>query len=74
MTADDKAAQRLAAYRAAWATFWANMATLGGIVTEDFPDGGKDGIVPTKYQVEAIKDLGNRLGALVEGYQTPPPF
>ena len=73
MTADDKAAQRLTAYRVAWATFWVNMAALGAIVTEDFPDGGKDGIAPTKYQVDAIRDLGNRVGALVEGYG-PAPF
>ena len=74
MTADDKTAQRLTAYRVAWATFWTNMASLGAIVTEDFPDGGKDGIAPTKYQVDAIRDLGNRVGALVEGYSVPVPF
>jgi hypothetical protein len=73
MTADDKAAQRLAAYRAAWAAFWANMATLGAIVADDFPDGGKDGIVPTKYQTETIRDLGSRIGMLIEGYG-PAPF
>ena len=73
MAADDKEAQRLAAYRAAWAAFWGNMAALGAIVAEDFPDGGKEGISPTRYQVEAVKDLGNRIGMLIEGYG-PAPF
>lgn len=70
----DKGAATVDAYRAAWATFWANMATLGDIVTGDFPDGGKDGIAPTRYQVEAVKDLGSRIRMLIEGYSNPPPF
>lgn len=73
MAAEDKAAERLVAYRTAWASFWANMSALGAIVTDDFPDGGKDGISPTRYQAEAVKDLGNRIGMLIEGYG-PAPF
>ena len=62
------------AYRAAWATFWGNMTALEQIVEEDFPDGANEAIAPTRYQVDAIRDLGNRVGALVEGYSSPPPF
>ena len=28
----------------------------------------------TRYQVDAIRDLGNRVGALVEGYSVVVPF
>lgn len=62
------------AYRDAWAAFWGNMTALEQIVAEDFPDGDAAGIAPTRYQVDALRDLGNRLAALVEGYITPPPF
>ncbi len=62
------------AYRAAWATFWGNVTALEQIVQEDFPDGDGRGIAPTRYQVDAIRDLGNRVGALVEGYSLPVPF
>ena len=62
------------AYRAAWATFWGNVTALTQIVEEDFPDGDGRAIAPTRYQVDAIRDLGNRVGALVEGYSSPPPF
>ena len=62
------------AYRAAWATFWGNVTALEQIVQEDFPDGDGRGIAPTRYQVAAIRDLGNRVGALVEGYSVPVPF
>jgi hypothetical protein len=53
--------------------FWGNVTALQQIVEEDFPDGAGDGIAPTRYQVDAIRDLGNRVGALVEGYG-PAPF
>lgn len=62
------------AYRAAWATFWGNVTALEQIVQEDFPDGDGRGIAPTRYQVDAIRDLGNRVGALVEGYSVTVPF
>jgi len=62
------------AYRAAWATFWGNVTALTQIVEEDFPDGDGRAIAPTRYQVDAIRDLSNRVGALVEGYSSPPPF
>ena len=74
LTPDARQAVNVDAYRAAWAAFWGNMTALEQIVEEDFPDGASDAIAPTRYQVDAIRDLGNRVGALVEGYATPPPF
>ena len=74
LTPDARQAVNADAYRAAWAAFWGNVTALEQIVTEDFPDGGKKGIAPTRYQVDAIRDLGNRVGALVEGYSAPVPF
>ena len=55
-------------YRAAWGAFWSNLTALQQIVTEDFPDGDADGIAPTRYHVDALRDLAGRLGALVEGH------
>lgn len=55
-------------YRAAWGAFWSNLATLQQIVQEDFPDGDADDITPTRYQVDALRDLAGRLGALVAGH------
>jgi len=62
------------AYRDVWATFWGNVTALQQIVIEDFPDGDNEAIAPTRYQVDAIRDLGNRVGALVEGYSVTVPF
>jgi hypothetical protein len=59
------------AYRDVWAAFWGNVTALQQIVIEDFPDGDNEAIAPTRYQVDAIRDLGNRVGALVEGYNVP---
>ena len=72
-TKQDTAANALP-YRAAWGAFWQNVTALQQIVTEEFPDGDDEGIAPTRYQVDALRDLGGRIGALVEGYTTPPPF
>lgn len=55
-------------YRAAWSLFWSNLATLQQIVQEDFPDGDADDITPTRWHVDALRDLAGRLGALVEGH------
>ena len=74
MTRNNPPAPNADAYRAAWATFWGNVTALTQIVEEDFPDGASDAIAPTRYQVDAIRDLGNRVGALVEGYSTVVPF
>ena len=74
LTAEAKQAANVDAYRAVWAAFWGNMTALEQIVIEDFPDGASDAIAPTRYQVDAIRDLGNRVGALVEGYSTVVPF
>ena len=73
VTAEAQQAANVAAYRAVWSMFWGNVTMLQQIVEEDFPDGAGDGIAPTRYQVDAIRDLGNRVGALVEGYG-PAPF
>ena len=74
VTAEAKQAANVDAYRAAMSAFWGNMTALQQIVEEDFPDGASEAIAPTRYQVDAIRDLGNRVGALVEGYSSPPPF
>lgn len=55
-------------YRAAWSLFWGNMTALEQIVKEDFPDGDADEVAPTRYHVDALRDLAGRLGALVEGH------
>ncbi len=73
VTAEAQQAANVAAYRIVWSAFWGNVTALSQIVEEDFPDGAGDGIAPTRYQVDAIRDLGNRVGALVEGYG-PAPF
>ena len=74
MTRNNPPAPNADAYRDVWAMFWGNMTALEQIVEEDFPDGANEAIAPTRYQVDAIRDLGNRVGALVEGYSTVVPF
>jgi hypothetical protein len=74
VTAEAKQAANVDAYKAALSVFWGNMTALEQIVEEDFPDGANETIAPTRYQVDAMRDLGNRVGALVEGYSSPPPF
>ena len=54
--------------------FSPNVTTLQQIVIDDFPDGDNEAIAPTRYQVDAVRDLGNRVGALVEGYSVVVPF
>lgn len=44
------------------------MTALDQIVAEDFPAGDEPGKV-TRYHVDALNDLANRIGALVEGYE-----
>jgi hypothetical protein len=56
------------AYKDAWARFWGSVTALEQIVVEAFPDGDAAGIEPTRFQVDALRDLGNRVGALVEGW------
>ena len=73
VTAEAQQAANVAAYRIVWSAFWGNVTTLQQIVDEDFPDGAGDDIAPTRYQVDAVRELGNRVGALVEGYG-PAPF
>ena len=74
VTAEAQQAANVAAYRAAMSAFWGNMTALERIVTEDFPDAIDGTTAPTRYQVDAIRDLGNRVGALVEGYTLTVPF
>ena len=74
VTGEAQQAANVAAYRAVWSMFWGNVTALQQIVIEDFPDGDNETIAPTRYQVDAIRDLGNRVGALVEGYTLPVPF
>jgi hypothetical protein len=71
LTPDARQAANVDAYKAALSAFWGNMTALEQIVEEDFPDGANETIAPTRYQVDAIRDLGNRVGALVEGYSLP---
>lgn len=55
------------AYRNARARFDIYMTTLEQIVEEDFPVGDEPAGV-TRYDVDALNDLANRIGALVAGY------
>ena len=74
LTPDARQVANVEAYKTALSMFWGNMTALEQIVIEDFPDGASDAIAPTRYQVDAIRDLGNRVGALVEGYSLTVPF
>ena len=49
--------------------FWENHTTLAQVVIEDFPDPDDPETRPTRYEVDAIRDLALREGALVEGYE-----
>lgn len=49
--------------------FWKNNASLAQVVTEDFPDPDDGEARPTRYDVDSIRDLAQRIGALVEGYE-----
>ena len=74
-TAEGRQAANVDAYRDVWSTFWGNVTALQQIVIEDFPDGAPGvAITPTRYQVDAVRDLGQRVGALVEGYTAVVPF
>lgn len=46
--------------------FWERSTTLIQIVTEDFPP--EDGPA-TRYDVDAMRDIAARIGALLEGYE-----
>lgn len=49
-------------------SFWEKSASLAQIVTEDFPDPEDVEARPTRYHVDAMRDLALRVGELVEGY------
>ena len=48
--------------------FWEKSTRLAQIVTEDFPDPDDVEARPTRYQVDAMRDLALRIGELSEGY------
>ena len=53
-----------------WANrFWQNHTALSQIVLEDFPDPDDLEAQPTRYQLDAMRDLALRQGALIEGYE-----
>ena len=57
LTPDARQAANVDAYKAALSMFWGNMTALEQIVEEDFPDGANETIAPTRYQVDAVRDL-----------------
>lgn len=50
-------------------SFWVNQTALAQIVTEEFPDVDDVSVLPTRYQIDTMRDLALRVGALVEGYE-----
>lgn len=54
-------------YRKWVSRFWENNAALAQIVVEDFPDPDEVEARPTRYDVDAMRDLALRMGELVEG-------
>jgi hypothetical protein len=66
-TAEAVTVQMLRAYEAALAEFWGNMTRLTQIVEEDFPDGQTAAGI-TRYHIDAMRELGARVGALVVNY------
>lgn len=55
-------------YRRWVGEFWRTHTTLAQIVVEDFPDADDAEAEVTRYDVDAMRDLALRVGALVEGY------
>ena len=68
---DAEGQRRLAAeYRKERGRFFENEAALLQIVEEDFPaDEAVDEV--TRFHRDALRDLANRLAALVEGWRGP---
>lgn len=56
------------AYREWVVRFWECSTALSQIVVEEFPDPEDGEATPTRYDVDAMRDLALRMGALVEGY------
>ena len=55
-------------YREWVGRFWECSMTLSQIVVEEFPDADDAEDEVTRYDVDAMRDLALRVGALVEGY------
>lgn len=49
--------------------FWERNTALSQIVVEEFPDADDAEDEVTRYDVDAMRDLALRVGALVEGYE-----
>ncbi len=56
-------------YAAAVERFWDVHTTLSQVVIEDFPNPDDPAARPTRYHLDAMRDLALRAGALVEGYE-----
>lgn len=56
------------AYREWVGRFWECSTALSQIVVEEFPDPDDGEAEVTRYDVDAMRDLALRVGALVEGY------
>lgn len=48
--------------------FWEKNTRLAQVVSEEFPDPDSLDENPTRYHVDAMRDLALRMGELVEGY------
>lgn len=48
--------------------FWENNTVLAQVVSEEFPNPDDAEARPTRYHVDAMRDLALRMGELVEGY------
>jgi hypothetical protein len=48
--------------------FWEKSTELAQLVTEEFPDPDDAAARPTRYHVDAMRDLALRMGELVEGH------
>lgn len=57
-------------YREWNSKFWEYHTSLSQIVLEDFPNPDDAQTVPTRYQLDALRDLALRQEALVEGYES----
>lgn len=67
MTTNAAAIELRRAYRQWLARFWEGHTTLAQIVEEDFPDGEDPEARPTRYEVDAMRDLAQRMSELVAG-------
>lgn len=69
MTSSAAAIELRRAYKRWLEMFWEGHTTLAQIVTEDFPDAEDMEARPTRYEVDAMRDLAQSVAALVVGYE-----